>query len=188
MNDRKHAKEALDQALRRLGRPPTEDMEAARDRVRQSLRSKAESPAASLAAEPSLDARPASLWRLRHPVFIPTAAVLGRLGSPSVEDMEQARERVRQSLRSNATGLPGETAAESLLDTRPANVRRLRRSYVILVAVLALAVLLLVSIYALTVAKGAPKLVPSADACRWDLTADALSCKMKARKATFEAA
>jgi mono/diheme cytochrome c family protein len=59
--------EMLDQALRRLGTPSREDLEAARERIRQNLRS---TNPADMTHPPLLDTRPVSLWGLRQPLFI----------------------------------------------------------------------------------------------------------------------
>ena len=74
MNQREK-NEALNKALVRLGRAPIEDMEAARQRVRQSLRAKAAVVQPKTDGSP-VDARPASLWNLRRPFFLAAAAVV----------------------------------------------------------------------------------------------------------------
>jgi uncharacterized protein (TIGR03435 family) len=71
MNLKRDAENNLDRALERLGKPASEDMEAAGERVRQSLRSKG----VDLSSEP-LDVKPASLWQLRQPYLGAAAAAL----------------------------------------------------------------------------------------------------------------
>jgi uncharacterized protein (TIGR03435 family) len=71
MNLGRNAEKNLDRALERMGKPAPEDMEAARERVRQSLRSQA----ADFAVDP-IDVKPASLWRLRQPYLVAAAALL----------------------------------------------------------------------------------------------------------------
>src|SRR5438876_3265801 len=71
---------------------------------------------------------------------------LGRLGSPSIEGMDFARERVRQTLRSSANigvaGLPAQMGADSPLDARPVSLWNLRQPFLIAAAaVFSLAVL-----------------------------------------------
>jgi hypothetical protein len=63
----------LDQALRRLGTPSREDLEAARERIRQNLRS---TNPADMTRPPLLDTRPVSLWGLRQPLFIAGGVVI----------------------------------------------------------------------------------------------------------------
>ena len=59
--------EILDQALRRLGTPPRDDVEAARERIRENLRSM--NPA-DLTPMSSADMKRLSLWGLRQPFLI----------------------------------------------------------------------------------------------------------------------
>jgi mono/diheme cytochrome c family protein len=69
--------EMLDQALRRLGTPSREDLEAARERIRQNVRS---TNPADMAALPLLDTKPVSLWGLRQPLFIAGGVAIAFLG------------------------------------------------------------------------------------------------------------
>ena len=69
--------EMLDQALRRLGTPSREDLEAARERIRQNLRS---TNPADMTHPPLLDTRPVSLWGLRQPLFIAGGVAIAFLG------------------------------------------------------------------------------------------------------------
>jgi hypothetical protein len=64
--------EVVDQALRRLGAPPSEVLESARDRIRQNLRSTNPSETTPLSLT---DTRPASLWGVRQPFLF--AGALG---------------------------------------------------------------------------------------------------------------
>ena len=65
--------EMLDQALRRLGTPHGENLEAARERIRQNLKS---TNPADMTALPLLDTRPVSLWGLRQSSFIAGGIVI----------------------------------------------------------------------------------------------------------------
>jgi hypothetical protein len=65
--------EFLDQALRRWGTPSREDLEAARVRIRQSVRSTNPS---DMTALPLLDTKPVSLWGLRQPFLISGGALI----------------------------------------------------------------------------------------------------------------
>jgi mono/diheme cytochrome c family protein len=69
--------EMLDQALRRLGTPSREDLEAARERIRQNLRS---TNPADMTHPTLLDTRPVSLWGLRQPLFIAGGVAIAFLG------------------------------------------------------------------------------------------------------------
>jgi uncharacterized protein (TIGR03435 family) len=62
----------LDRALERLGKSSTEGMEAAHERVQQSLRANASVPV----SDEALDVRPPNVWRLRQPYFVAAAALL----------------------------------------------------------------------------------------------------------------
>jgi hypothetical protein len=65
--------EFLDQALRRLGTPSREDLEAARERIRQNVKSTNPS---DMTALPLLDTKPVSLWGLRQPFLIAGGALI----------------------------------------------------------------------------------------------------------------
>jgi mono/diheme cytochrome c family protein len=65
--------ETLDQALRRLGAPPSEVLESVRDRIRQNLRSTNPSDTTPLSLT---ETRPAGLWGLRQPFLIAGAVGL----------------------------------------------------------------------------------------------------------------
>jgi mono/diheme cytochrome c family protein len=65
--------EMLDQALRRLGTPSREGLEAVRERIRQNLRS---TNPADMTHLPLLDTRPVGLWGLRQPLLIAGGIVI----------------------------------------------------------------------------------------------------------------
>jgi hypothetical protein len=73
VNPRGRIDEILDQSIRRLGAPPSEVLESARDRIRQNLRS---TDASQTPALSDIDVRPAGLWGLRQPFLIAASAVL----------------------------------------------------------------------------------------------------------------
>jgi hypothetical protein len=70
--------EILDQALRRLGTPPRDDLEAARERIRENLRNMnpAEMPPPSFA-----DTKPLRLWGLRQPFLIAGVVIAAALSA-----------------------------------------------------------------------------------------------------------
>jgi hypothetical protein len=67
MNPSKRFDEIIDEALKRLGTPSRENLDAARERIRENVRSANPADATAL---PVLDTRPVSLWGLRQPFLI----------------------------------------------------------------------------------------------------------------------
>ena len=84
MNHRKNTKKTLDDAFDRLRRRSLEDIEAARERVRERLGFKNRAIPASSRSEFSLDTNTASFWKPRHTYLAAAAALALAVVSISV--------------------------------------------------------------------------------------------------------